>query len=398
MQVTHLPNGITLVLAPCPGDSLTLLASVHVGSADDGVHYGISHFLEHMVFEGTRKRSSQEISNTIERLGGYFNAATDSERTFYYIKILKKHFAVAAGILSDIICHPAFPPKMIEKERKIILSEIDMVNDEPRHYQWILLQKHLFTSAARHPTYGTREAVSRISREDLIAHHQNYYTGSNLVLVLAGDAHGALPALTRLFSSLPKRGMRRQPLLESPNAFQKAVERRKQLSQSYLALGYKTPPRNSADIYALDVIHAILGRGQSGRLFSEIRGKRGLGYDVAVHHEPGISHGVFAVNVGMDNSNIPRVLSLITKEFSRLRRITKDELQDAQTFIEGNFLIEHEDTQKWATHLSLLAHCGVLEDARPYIAKIKHVSLQDVKKAAERYLTPQYTLAIVQQD
>ena len=397
MKIARLPNGITLVLAPSRGDSLTLLASVHVGSADDGEQYGISHFLEHMLFEGTKKRTAEEISNTIERLGGYCNAATDSERTFYYIKILKRHFRAAADILSDIICHPSFLPKMIEKERKIVLSEIDMVNDEPRHYQWILFQKHLFTSAMRHPTYGTKEAVSRITQADLSGHHRRHYAGSNLVLVLAGDVPGALPYLAKAFSSLPQGAAHHSSVVERPNALQRIVEMKPSLSQSYLVLGYKTPARDSPDIPCLDIIHAVLGRGQSGRLFSEIRGKRGLGYDVAVHHEPGIAQGIFAVNVGMAQKDIPQVISLITKEFSRLQRLSLSDLRDAQTYIEGNFLLEHEDTQKQAVFLSLLCHSGALADAEGYLSRIKRANLQEGRDAAKRHLTPNYTLAIMQQ-
>ena len=167
MKKTNLKNGLTLIEEKKDTASVSIVITVKTGSNNETKKIlGISHFIEHMLFEGTAKReNSTIIANEIEKLGGDLNAYTSNEKTCFYIKVPKKHFDKALDILSDILQNPVFDKKSIEKERGIILKEINLVNDEPRFYQWILFQRTLFKKyPTKNPAYGTRAAVKKITR------------------------------------------------------------------------------------------------------------------------------------------------------------------------------------------------------------------------------------------
>ena len=174
MHKYTLKNGLTLLFEKRATKTTAVEVTVKTGSNNESKKInGISHFIEHMLFEGTKTRkSSREIANEIEKLGGELNAYTSNERTAFFAKVLNKHFDKALEILSDIIKNPLFDKKNIEKERKVILKEINLVTDEPRFHQWILFQKTLFKKhPSKNPTYGTVEAVKTITKKDLL----NYY-------------------------------------------------------------------------------------------------------------------------------------------------------------------------------------------------------------------------------
>jgi len=190
MKKIRLVNGLTLVFEKKQTETLTIFATVKAGSNNEGKKInGISHFIEHMLFEGTKKRaSSRIISNEIESLGGELNAYTSNERTCFYVKVPKKHFDKALDIIADIIQNPLFDEKNIEKERKIILKEINLHKDEPRFHQWILFAKTLFEKhPTRLPTYGSVEAVKKVTRENILDYYYTYYVPGNIVLSVVGN-------------------------------------------------------------------------------------------------------------------------------------------------------------------------------------------------------------------
>jgi predicted Zn-dependent peptidase len=201
MKKYILSNGLTILLEKRSTDSVTIMVTVRVGSNNEPENLlGISHFLEHMLFEGTKKRpSSTIIANEIERLGGELNAYTTNERTCFYIKVPKKHFDIALDIISDILQNPVFDKSAIEKERQIILKEINMVTDDPRFHQWILFQKTLFKKhPARNPTYGAIETVQKIRRDDLISYYNKHYTGTNMIISVVGGMGSIRDKIKRL--------------------------------------------------------------------------------------------------------------------------------------------------------------------------------------------------------
>src|SRR3989338_5969569 len=203
MHKVVLPNGLTVLFERKRGYAVVVEVMIRIGSNQENARErGISHFLEHLLFEGTAKRPTNlEISNEIERIGGEFNAYTTNERTCFYVKVLKKHLPKALEILSDILMNPLFKREHIEKEKKIVLKEIDMVNDEPSYYQWILLQKTLFTThPARHPTYGDKKVIAGLTRENINSYFERYYVPGNMVVSIVGDLQGEEKEVARYFT------------------------------------------------------------------------------------------------------------------------------------------------------------------------------------------------------
>ena len=394
-----LKNGLTVLLNQRPTNSVAIDVTVKVGSNDEPLKLkGISHFIEHMLFEGTKNRTTQQIANEIESVGGDINALTSSERTAYYIVILSKYFDIALDVLSDLIQNPLFDEKMVDKERKVILNEVSLTLDDPKIHQWILFQKTLYKKhPCRYPVYGTIEAVSNLKRKDLFDFYSKYYVPNNIIISIAGNVDKeVIKKIEKAFSfskkSVPETKKVIEPKSTKPLKF---IEKRK-ISQSYMVLGYKTVPRTHPDSFVLDVIKSILGRGQSSKLFQEIRTKRGLAYSVGFHYEAGIDYGWVAVYVSTDKKNITKTKDLALKEIQGLRKISDNDLKDAINFIEGDYLLSNEDNHSLSNTMSECELIGQPSLIKNYITKIKKVKKEDIKRVAKKYFK-NFTHIIIKQ-
>jgi predicted Zn-dependent peptidase len=335
MQKYRLKNGTTIIFEKNSSKSVALEVMFKVGSNDENEKVsGISHFLEHMLFEGTKKRKNNKaIANEIEKYGGEFNAYTSADRTAYFIKIINKKFDIALDILSDMVANPLFANKFIKKEKDVIQKEINMVTDDPRQHQWILFQKNLFEKhPAKNPTYGTVKTIKYLNRNIIADYFENHYSPNNMIISVVGNVDNVKNKINRYFGKLkPKKIISRKKIKEPLQAkIKKFVEKRK-IFNSYMVLGYKTIPRMDKESYVLDVITAILGRGQSGWIFDEIRNKRGLAYQVSVHSEHESDYGYFAVVIGLDKKNIEKAKKLILQQFRKLEKTSNKELEEAKT-------------------------------------------------------------------
>jgi len=399
MKKTTLKNDLILILEKKPTDSVSIQVTVKTGSNKETKRIsGISHFIEHMLFEATKNRpNARIISNEIESVGGILNAYTSNERTCFFVKVPKKHLSRALDLLSDIIKNPLFKKEHIEKERKIILKEINLHKDEPRFHQWVLFGKALFKKhPAKNPTYGAVNAVKNIKQKDILHYYKKHYIASNMVVSVVGDIHN-INQIKGYFEDINEKKQATGPKIkEPPNKHTVKKERRKILN-SYMVLGYKAVPRKSKDSYVLDVIRAILGRGQSGRLFDEIRGKRGLAYEVGVLHEPLADYGFFSVYLNTDKKNIKKIVSIILNEFKKLDNLTKKELIEAKGFLEGQYILDKEDTQELADELGFWEYIGDVGLMKDYLKNISKVNKKDIIRVAKRYLTRNYTLAVIEQ-
>jgi len=401
MQKTTLKNGLTIITQLKQSDSVSIVITVKVGSNNETRKInGISHFIEHMLFEGTKHRkSSTIIANEIEKLGGELNAYTSNERTVFFIKVPKKHFDIALNIVSDIIQNPLFDKATIEKERNIILKEINMVTDEPRFHQWVLFQKTLFKKhPAKNPTYGTIEAVKNITRNDLINYYKKYYIPNNMIISVVGNIKNIHKKIEKSFKNFKKGEEIKIKSVKEPEQknIQKKTEKKKILN-SYIVFGYKTAKRDEKESYILDVVKAILGRGQSGKIIEEIRNKRGLAYEVNVLHDPNKDYGFFAVYLNTDKKKINEAVKIILDEFNKLKKVKEKEISDAKGFIEGQFILEKEDTRHLA---DLNSFWEMIKDAmlaKNYIKEIKKIKKKDIARVANKYLTKKYTLAVIEQ-
>lgn len=395
-----LKNGLTVLLKQRPTSSVAIEVTIKVGSNYEPLRLkGISHFIEHMLFEGTKKRSAQQIANEIESIGGEINALTATERTSYYVVVLYKYFDRALDVLSDLIQNPLFDEKMMEKERSIVLDEVNLTTDDPKIHQWVLFQKILYRKhPCRYPIYGTRKSILNLRKKDLIDFYSQYYVPNNIIISIVGNVNEkVLKKVESAFSFskkfLPERKKVVEPKQIRPLSF---IERRK-VSQSYMVYGYRSVSRSHPDSFTLDVIRSVLGRGQSSRLFHEIRTKRGLAYSVGVHYEAGIDYGWIAVYVGSDKKNIKKIKNIILEEIRHLKNLSSNELKDAINFIEGDYLLSNEDNHTFADIMSaweLIGEPCLVED---YVKKVKRVKRGDVKRVVNKYFkNPAYV--IIKQD
>jgi len=396
-----LRNGLTVLFEKRATKTVAVEVTVKAGSNNENKKInGISHFIEHMLFEGTKTRaSSREIANEIEKLGGELNAYTSNERTAFFAKVLNKHFNKALEILSDVVKNPLFNEKSIEKERKVIVKEIDLVTDEPRFHQWILFQKTLFRKhPTRNPAYGSKEAVRKLTRKDLIDYYTAYYKPNNIIVSVVGNVNGVKNKVGKYFEDLKKIKLKKLKKIKEPKQTRpiKKTEKKKLLS-SYVVLGYKTPKRAEKESYVLDVAYAILGRGQSGRLFDEIRNKRGLAYEVGVQHESAVDYGFFAVYLNTDKKNINKIKKIILQEFEKLKKIKNKELEEAKTYLEGSYALENEENLHMADKLAFWETIKEANLVKEYIKKIKKITKKDLIKTVDNYLNKNYTLAVLEQ-
>ncbi len=398
----RLKNGITVIFRKNSSKSVAVEVMFSVGSNfESGKMAGISHFLEHMLFEGTKSRKdSREIANEIEKYGGEFNAYTTGDRTAFFIKIINKRFETALDILSDMITNPVFDKKILEKEKQVILKEINMVTDDSRLHQWILFQKILFERhPAKNPTYGTVETVKGFDRKHVADYYFSHYIPNNMIISVVGNVNGVKEKISKYFGGLIQKKLLRRKIVMEPvqSKAKKFVEKKKTLN-SYMVLGYKTVPRLHKDSYAFDVISAVLGRGQSGWMFNEIRNKRGLAYQVGVSSENELDYGMFAVYAGLDKKNIEKAKEIILQQFRKLEKIGKNDLEDAKTYIEGSHALEREDNFKHADDLAVWESIKSAELADSYLKNIRKVTIDDVKNAAKKYLNGKYTLVVIEQE
>lgn len=400
MKTYKLKNGIQVIYNNKDTDSVTAEIMIKVGSNYENPKIsGISHMIEHLVFEATKKFNiSQQLANEVEKFGGELNAYTGEERTAYYVKIIKKHFHKALDILDQIVFNPLFKSSDIEKERSIIIDEIRLVTDEPRFHQWVLFGKTLFQKhPARNPAYGTIKAVQSITKEDILDYYNKHYIPNNMILSVTGNIKDVKKVLEKKFSKYkPRKRHSRKKVIEPEQKSPRSAKEKRKLSNSYVVFGYKTPNRTNKDTYALDVIRAIFGRGQSGRLFYEIRTKRGLAYEVGVHHDPSTDYGFFAVYCGTDKKNIQKIKNIIIKELD-LKDLNENMIKEAKDYLEGSFRLQNEDTHNIADQAAYWALIGDPKGLDNYIKNIKSVTKQDIRRVIKKYFTKNYTLAVLEQ-
>jgi predicted Zn-dependent peptidase len=401
MEKHKLRNGLNIFIERMPSKSVSIEICVKAGSVNESKKVsGISHFIEHMLFNGTKKRpSSHAISNEIEKLGGDFNAATSHERTVFYVKVPGKHIDVALDVLSDMFINPLFDEKTTEKEKKIIIDEIKMINDQPRYLQWVLFQEALFKKhPAKNPIYGSIEVVNSLHRDDLINYFRSYYQPKNMSIFVVGNTgKNILSKVERYFGSLSQLGNFKKKRFFEPKQTSLTIKRLKRKTlQSYMILGYKTPNRRNKDCFSLDIIRAILGKGQSGWIFDRVRTELGLAYDVGVVHHPCSDFGFFSVYVNTAKKNQELVKKEILLLLKKLEAVSEKEIIEAKTFIEGEYLLTSEDSQKRADMLSYWDSVGVPDGAITYLKNIKKVTKKDIIAISKKYFTKNYALAIIE--
>lgn len=406
---TVLKNGLRIITIPMPSfESATVLVMVGAGSRyETKTNSGISHFLEHMAFKGTKKRpSAMAISSLIDGIGGEFNAFTGKETTGYYIKAQATHTDLMLDVLSDMLQNLLLDPVEIEKEKGVIAEELNLYEDTPARKIGDLYETLLYgDTPLGWDIGGEKEIIKKIMRNDFISYMDSLYAANNLTVVVAG---GVKPKEVEQMVEKYFRNMRMFDTLQ----YEKVVEnqkkpafmlRAKKTEQVHLAVGVRTSGYNSPDRYPLAVLSSILGGGMSSRLFEEVREKRGLGYYVRTHSDNYQDCGSFVSMAGVDPKRALDAVKVILEEHHKLKSgkakyaIKKEELAKAKEYIKGHMVLELEDSRSVASHY---ASEELLEDKihnpDEILQDIDRVTIDQIESAIQKYfLTPQLNLAVI---
>jgi predicted Zn-dependent peptidase len=388
---TILENGLRIITYPMKRmQSVALGIWIRVGGRYETSQYkGIAHFLEHLVFKGSKKYSCRRIKESIEGVGGSLNGFTSEELTCYLVKMPYRYLDLALGILSDIVINPLLYTQEIKKERTVILEEIKMYKDLPQSYVYELLDGLLWPKQPLGMAItGTAESVNRINKEKLYLFQRQYYVPSGIIVSAAGllEHDKLAKRLGSIFSSLENKGL---------NAFLKVKEeqRRPQLkllhkdtAQTHLALGFHGFRRDHSLRYALGLLHIVLGANMSSRLFNELREKKGLAYEIGTQVKYFHDTGAFIVHAGIDNRKVNESLELILAELSKIKHklISIDEFKRAKEFYLGQLALSLEET---LDHMLWIGESTAMLDKvyslQDITKKINHIKREDIRAAAE---------------
>lgn len=400
---TVLANGLRVVSSTMPHTrSVSVGLYVAAGSRyEDDEIAGVSHFLEHMLFKGTRRRpTAQQISEEIEGVGGSMNAATDKELTVYWAKVGQQHFERCLDVLSDALLESTMDPVEIEKERQVIIEELAMTEDSPGDLAALLIDDVLWPEQPLgRDVGGSQKSVSKITREQIVSFVDRHYTPENTVLAVAGNvAHDEVVALaTRLLGGWPRATAGAwYRVIERPSP--KVALKTKKSEQAHVCLGMQGYSANHPDRYALDLMNTILGEGMSSRLFVEIREKLALAYDVHSYVAHFLDAGAMVVSAGVDPKRVDQTVSAILGELKKMRAgVPESELRKAKELIKGRLQLRMEDTRavaSWLGTQELLRDEILTVDA--VLDVIERISLADVNRVADELLGPErMSLAIV---
>jgi predicted Zn-dependent peptidase len=352
-------------------------------SADLG---GIAHFVEHMLFKGTGTRSAEDIAQAIDSIGGQLDAFTAKEYASYYIKVLDEHLPLALDVLSDIVLNPAFSPGDVEREKKVVVEEIKMVEDTPDDLVHELFTQNFWENhPLGRPILGTRETVEAFSAGGLREYFRAAYTPGNLIVAAVGNLeHAQVRDLVQeKFSGLAAGG--RAPQEEAPSVAPKVLIRNKDLEQSHLCLGTSSYAQDHDDRYATYVLNTVLGGSMSSRLFQNVREKRGLAYAVFSGLSAYRDAGSFTIYAGCANEAVGEVLDLVVDEMRGIRQtpVGGPELRRAKDHLKGSLMLGLENTASRMSHLArqeiyFERHFGLDET----LDGIERVTAADVQRVA----------------
>ncbi|HAM49670.1 MAG TPA: peptidase M16 [Nitrospiraceae bacterium] len=385
----HLDNGIPLVVERIENvRSVSLGIWVKVGSRyESPERNGVSHFLEHMFFKGTKKRSARDIAVEIDSVGGELNAFTSREATTFYVKVLDEHIDRGIDLLTDIFLHSTFPEDEFEKEKRIIKEEIKMVEDTPDDYIHDLFYQAVWGhKGIGQSILGRRETIKSFGRDDLMDHIKKYYGTKDTVIACAGNFQPdkLIASLNQTLGSLrrgsePKKG-------NKPEFNPSTYVHSKDLSEAHICMGVEGIPLASADRYALYLLNSILGAGVSSRLFQEIREKRGLAYSIYSFMASYADTGMWSVYAGTARKRVGEVIELIAEEMNGLRNtITDTELQRAKDQMKGNLIMGLESTSSRMQNIARQEiYYGRYYSPEQTLKEIDIVSLDQVRGLAEK--------------
>lgn len=404
----QLKNKTNILLVPTAStQSVTVLVMFPVGSRYEPEKMnGVSHYIEHMMFKGTKKRkTAQVLTREIDRLGANYNAFTGKEYTGYYIKTDAKYTGTCCDILSDMLFNSVFDPKEMEREKGPIIEELRMYHDNPIMNIDTVFESLMYTgSPLGWDIGGTEKHVRSYKRSDVLAFKQRYYGPNNMSIVVAGKiTEDTKDRLEYFFAShkneaTPSRKF--SPYVLGPNTKEKRLRiQQKQTNQAQVMMGWPGFPFGSKENITLTVLTTILGGSMSSRLFTEIREKRGLAYSVSSNVDSFRDTGYVYVRAGLEAKNINKTIAIVEKEANKIieRGVSARELSDAKTHIHGSTTLSMEDSSTKANWFAKeLLFGSHMETPAQWLEKIDQVTHDDIQKIAKHvFKNSQLRIAII---
>lgn len=345
-----LDNGLRVVCEKIPYvRSISIGIWVGTGSRNEGRSLnGISHFIEHMVFKGTRKRTAKEIAEAIDNIGGQINAFTGKECTCYYTKTLDSHFETALEVLSDMLFNSRFLKKDIDVERKVIVEEIGMYEDSPEELVHDILSETVWDGdSLGYPILGTAQSLDSVDKKAIQAYMAQHYTPANSVVAIAGNFEDdrLMDAINKYFGSWRIGGLRSSEY-EKPRFGASKRLREKETEQVHICLGFNGIEHGDENLYPLLAINNVFGGGMSSRLFQKIREEKGLVYSIYTYPSSYQYAGLYTIYAGMKPEHMDSVISLIVKEVRNLVKegISLEDLQKSKEQLKGSYILGLEST------------------------------------------------------
>lgn len=391
IRTSTLANGLRVVTENLPGaESVALSFWVGTGSRDEQPHeYGMSHFLEHLLFKGSATRSALDIAQAIDEVGGDMNAFTTKECTAFYVRVLRDDLDVAFDILCDIMCDPGFDPAEIDAERQVVIEEMLMRLDEPAEVAHELLAEQLFGGhGLGREILGDRQLIETMTGAQIREFFEHHYRPQNLVFAAAGRLDH-----DEIVDGLSKRWRGRdggEHPQRTPPAVSGGVRKvhERQTDQAHLVIGVPAPDRHDSARYASQLLDVILGGGMSSRLFQEVREKRGLAYTVYSNYVGYDGAGEFSMYVGTAPQRADETLKVLFDEFEKLESgVTETELARAKRHLKATTLLSLEDVSARMSRIgrSLLLHGDVLS-VQEVVSRFESVILEDIETVAKQLL------------
>jgi len=395
IQKTVLDNGVTVI-----SEKIESVRSIAVGvwvksgsRAEKSSENGTAHFLEHMIFKGTRKRSPLKIAQSLESLGGHLNAFTGKEVTCYFGNALDSHLKNTVEVLADIVCHSTFPEKEIDRERTVILEEIKSTKDTPEDYVFDIFQEKIFPkSSLGRPILGEEKTINRLQRDDVLTFWQKNYASENVIISAAGNLkHEKLIKLAEKYFDF--NGNRTKKIKKSVKTATGSTYFIDQpINQAHLCMGGKGIPYISDDRFPLMILNTYLGGGMSSRLFQQVREKRGLAYSVYSFLDFYSDVGLFGIYAGTDPQNLDLLQKVLKVELQRVVEdpIKKGDLNKIKNQLKGNLVLALESTSRRMSRLAKNEiYFGKYIDLDSLITGIDEVQESDVLNIARKVIRPE---------
>ncbi|OGC81805.1 MAG: hypothetical protein A2V81_01720 [Candidatus Abawacabacteria bacterium RBG_16_42_10] len=394
---TVLPNGLRVISATLPHtEVVTVLVLVGTGSRFETIDInGISHFLEHLFFKGAKRYpDTKAVSEAVDSVGGEFNAFTGKDYTGYYVRVAKEHASVACDVISDMLLHATFKPEEIERERGVILEEINMYEDNPQSKIAEDFERQVFgDQPLGWSIAGPKDVIRQVSRDIIIDYRARTYVPQNIVVTITGPlSHQESLKLATEYFQFTNDGEIPQSAKFVPQEFSRKHIVERKTEQAHFWLGTRAYDRNHPDRHALKVLGTILGGGMSSRLFLSVRERQGLCYYIAANYDRYADTGSFAAYAGVDLTRVNQALRAIEQEFTHIceETIPETELNKAKSYIKGKLVMSMEDSESVA---NMIAHQQLFHDRFYTLDEQKEhvdsVSVQDIQRVARDILKPE---------